>query len=116
MKTYAPLPVTFSHGEGVWLWDEKGNKYLDALCGIAVTGLGHAHPVVSAAICEQAGRLLHTSNLFEIGLQKQLADKLTALSGMDNVFFSNSGALKFVIVNSYWLTNVYSSMCCLQRR
>ena len=92
MKTYSPLPVTFSHGEGVWLWDEKGNKYLDALCGIAVTGLGHAHPGVSAAICEQAGRLLHTSNLFEIGLQKQLADKLTALSGMDNVFFSNSGA------------------------
>lgn len=92
MKTYAPLPVTFSHGEGVWLWDDKGNKYLDALCGIAVTGLGHAHPGVSAAICEQASRLLHTSNLFEIGLQKQLADKLTALSGMDNVFFSNSGA------------------------
>jgi len=92
MKTYAPLPVTFSHGEGVWLWDEKGNKYLDALCGIAVTGLGHAHQGVSTAICEQAGRLLHTSNLFEIGLQKDLADKLTALSGMDNVFFSNSGA------------------------
>lgn len=92
MKTYSPLPVTFSHGEGAWLWDEKGDKYLDALCGIAVTGLGHAHPGVSAAICEQAGRLLHTSNLFEIGLQKQLADKLTALSGMDNVFFSNSGA------------------------
>lgn len=92
MKTYAPLPVTFSHGEGVWLWDEKGNKYLDALCGIAVTGLGHAHTGVSTAICEQAGRLLHTSNLFEIGLQKKLADKLTALSGMDNVFFSNSGA------------------------
>jgi len=92
MKTYAPLPVTFSHGEGIWIWDDKGNKYLDALCGIAVTGLGHAHPVVSAAICEQANRLLHTSNLFEIGLQKQLADKLTALAGMDNVFFSNSGA------------------------
>ena len=92
MKTYAPLPVTFSHGEGVWLWDDKGNKYLDALCGIAVTGLGHAHPGVSAALCEQASRLLHTSNLFEIGLQKQLADKLTELSGMDNVFFSNSGA------------------------
>jgi len=92
MKTYAPLPVTFSHGEGVWIWDEKGNRYLDALCGIAVTGLGHAHPDISAAICDQAGRLLHTSNLFEIGLQKQLADKLTALAGMDNVFFSNSGA------------------------
>ena len=92
MKTYAPLPVTFSHGEGVWLWDDKDNKYLDALCGIAVTGLGHAHPEVSAAVCDQANKLLHTSNLFEIALQKQLADKLTALSGMDNVFFSNSGA------------------------
>ncbi len=92
MKTYAPLPVTFSHGEGIWLWDDKGNKYLDALCGIAVTGLGHAHPDISAAICDQAKRLLHTSNLFEIGLQKQLADKLSALSGMDRVFFTNSGA------------------------
>ncbi len=92
MKTYAPLPVTFTHGEGVWLWDNKGNKYLDALCGIAVTGLGHAHPAISEAICGQAGRLLHTSNLFEIELQKQLAEKLTALAGMENVFFSNSGA------------------------
>lgn len=92
MKTYAPLPVTFTHGEGAWLWDDKGNKYLDALCGIAVTGLGHAHPAISKAICDQAGQLLHTSNLFEIGLQKQLADKLAALSGMDRVFFSNSGA------------------------
>ena len=92
MKTYAPLPVTFTHGEGIWLWDDKGNKYLDALCGIAVTGLGHAHPEISKAICDQAGKLIHTSNLFEIGLQKQLADKLTSLSGMDRVFFSNSGA------------------------
>lgn len=92
MKTYAPLPVTFSHGEGAWLWDDKGNKYLDALCGIAVTGLGHAHPAITEAICQQAKQLLHTSNLFEIGLQKQLADKLAELSGMDKVFFSNSGA------------------------
>lgn len=92
MKTYAPLPITFTHGEGAWLWDSKGNKYLDALCGIAVTGLGHAHPAISEAICGQANRLLHTSNLFEIELQKQLAEKLTALAGMDNVFFSNSGA------------------------
>lgn len=92
MKTYAPLPVSFTHGEGAWLWDEKGNKYLDALCGIAVTGLGHAHPQISKAICEQANQLLHTSNLFEIALQKQLADKLTGLAGMDRVFFSNSGA------------------------
>ena len=92
MKTYTPLPVTFSHGEGVWIWDTQGNKYLDALCGIAVTGIGHAHPVLTQAICEQANKLLHTSNLFEIELQQQLADKLTTLSGMDNVFFSNSGA------------------------
>jgi acetylornithine/N-succinyldiaminopimelate aminotransferase len=92
MKTYSPLPVAFSHGEGAWIWDTRGNKYLDALCGIAVTGLGHAHPALSNAICEQAKQLLHTSNLFEIALQQQLADKLTALAGMDNVFFSNSGA------------------------
>jgi acetylornithine aminotransferase len=92
MKTYSPLPVAFSHGEGAWIWDTRGNKYLDALCGIAVTGLGHAHPALSKAICEQANQLLHTSNLFEIALQQQLADKLTALAGMDNVFFSNSGA------------------------
>ena len=92
MKTYAPLPVTFTHGNGCWLWDNKDNKYLDALCGIAVTGLGHAHPAISEAICGQAKRLLHTSNLFEIELQKQLAEKLTALAGMENVFFSNSGA------------------------
>jgi len=92
MHTYLPLPVTFTHGEGVWLWDTNGNKYLDAISGIAVTGLGHAHPNVSAAICEQANRLIHTSNLFQIELQQQLADKLTDLTGMDNVFFSNSGA------------------------
>jgi acetylornithine aminotransferase len=92
MKTYSPLPVTFTHGNGCWLWDSNDNKYLDALCGIAVTGLGHAHPAISEAICGQAKRLLHTSNLFEIDLQKQLAERLTALAGMDNVFFSNSGA------------------------
>ena len=92
MKTYSPLPVTFTHGSGCWLWDSEDRKYLDALCGIAVTGLGHAHPAISEAICGQAKRLLHTSNLFEIGLQKQLAERITALAGMDNVFFSNSGA------------------------
>lgn len=92
MKTYAPLPVSFSHGEGCWLWDSHGNKYLDALCGIAVTGLGHNHPNVSQAICEQAKKLLHTSNLFNIDLQQSLADKLIQVSGMDNVFFGNSGA------------------------
>ena len=92
MTTYAPLPVTFTHGEGVWLWDKAGNKYLDALCGIAVTGLGHAHPAVTRAICDQAGKLLHTSNIYQIEHQQALGDRLTQLSGMDNVFFANSGA------------------------
>lgn len=92
MKTYSPLPVSFSHGEGAWLWDSNGNKYLDALCGIAVTGLGHNHTNISQAICDQAKKLLHTSNLFNIDLQQQLADKLTQVAGMDNVFFGNSGA------------------------
>jgi len=92
MHTYSPQPVSFQRGEGVWLWDEKGNQYLDALCGIAVTGLGHAHPAISAAICEQSKLLLHTSNLFEISLQKQLANKLTSLAGMERAFFCNSGA------------------------
>ena len=92
MNTYGRMDVCFSHGEGVWLWDDKGNKYFDALCGIAVTGLGHAHPNVSKAICEQANKLLHTSNLYQIAAQQQLADKLTSISTMDRVFFSNSGA------------------------
>ena len=92
MNTYARLPVTFSHGEGVWLWDDAGNKYLDALSGIAVCGLGHAHPAVTAAISKQAGKLVHTSNLYGIAVQQQLADKLAALSGMQQAFFANSGA------------------------
>jgi len=92
MNTYARLPVTFDHGEAAWLWDDKGNKYLDALSGIAVCGLGHAHPAVTAAISEQAAKLVHTSNLYGIAVQQQLADKLTALSGLDAAFFGNSGA------------------------
>ena len=92
MNTYARLPVTFSHGEGAWLWDEDDNKYLDALSGIAVCGLGHAHPAVTAAISTQAGKLVHTSNLYGIAVQQQLADKLAALSGMEKTFFGNSGA------------------------
>lgn len=92
MKTYAPLPVTFQRGEGVWIWDTENNRYLDALCGIAVTGLGHAHPRVTQALCEQAGQLVHTSNLYGIAHQHKLGDKLVALSGMERVFFSNSGA------------------------
>ncbi len=92
MNTYARLPVAFDRGEGAWLWDKNGKKYLDALSGIAVCGLGHAHPAVADAICDQARRLVHTSNIYEIPLQTQLAAELTALSGMDNAFFANSGA------------------------
>ena len=92
MNTYQRLPVTFSHGEGVWLIDTDGKRYLDALCGISVTNLGHAHPAVSAAIKKQADLLLHTSNLYHITPQQQLAEKLCSISNMDNVFFSNSGA------------------------
>ncbi len=92
MNTYQRLPVTFSHGEGVWLIDTDGKRYLDALCGISVTNLGHAHPAVSAAIKKQADLLLHTSNLYHITPQQQLAEKLCSISAMDKVFFSNSGA------------------------
>ncbi|HEB58061.1 MAG TPA: aspartate aminotransferase family protein [Gammaproteobacteria bacterium] len=92
MQTYARQPVSFTHGEGPWLWDTGGKRYLDALGGIAVCGLGHAHPAVTAALCEQASKLLHTSNLYGIEWQSRLADRLSALSGMDRVFFSNSGA------------------------
>ncbi len=92
MPNYQRLPVTFTHGEGAYLWDTDKRCYLDALAGIAVCGLGHAHPAVTTALCEQAQRLLHTSNIYGIAQQQLVADKLVALSGMDNVFFSNSGA------------------------
>ncbi|MDT8281203.1 MAG: aspartate aminotransferase family protein [Gammaproteobacteria bacterium] len=92
MKTYAPLDITFEHGEGAYLWDTNKQKYLDALCGIAVCGLGHAHPAVTRTICQQAGKLLHTSNLYQIENQQHLADQLCEVSGMRRVFFSNSGA------------------------
>ena len=92
MNTYSRLPVTFERGEGAWLWDTEGKKYLDALCGIAVTGLGHAHPQITQAICEQAAQLMHTTNLFGIKHQQALADKLVQLSGLENCFFANSGA------------------------
>lgn len=92
MHNYAPLPVNFEKGEAAVLWDSEGKQYLDALGGIAVCALGHAHPAVTKAICEQAGKLVHTSNIYGITRQRELADKLTALSNMDNVFFSNSGA------------------------
>jgi acetylornithine/N-succinyldiaminopimelate aminotransferase len=92
MNTYSRLPVTFTKGEGVWLWDEEGKRYLDALAGVAVCGLGHCHPKLVRAICSQAGTLIHTSNLYHIGKQEELAGRLAALSGMDNAFFCNSGA------------------------
>jgi acetylornithine aminotransferase len=89
---YNPMPITFSHGEGVWLYDEQGKAYLDGLSGIAVCGLGHAHPDVTRTIQKQAAKLLHTSNAFHIKEQELLATKLTTMSGMEQVFFSNSGA------------------------
>ncbi|RIX46797.1 MAG: aspartate aminotransferase family protein [Rhodocyclales bacterium GT-UBC] len=92
MNTYARLPVAFSHGRGSRITDIEGREYLDALSGIAVSTLGHAHPRLVSAISEQAGRMLHTSNLYRIREQEALADKLAALSGMEEVFFSNSGA------------------------
>lgn len=92
MATYNRLPVSFERGDGVWLWDTEGKRYLDALSGIAVCGLGHAHPAIQKAICDQAGTLLHTSNLYQIPLQEKLGEKLVALAGMQQVFFANSGA------------------------
>ncbi len=92
MTTYAPLPITFTKGKGVYLWDNTGKKYIDALAGIAVCSLGHAHPVVADAIAEQARTLVHTSNLYQIEHQIALSNTLSELSGLDKVFFSNSGA------------------------
>ena len=91
-STYNRLPVAFERGEGAWLWDTEGRRYLDALSGIAVCGLGHAHPKIAAAIADQAQTLIHTSNLYRIPLQEQLARRLCALAGMDQAFFCNSGA------------------------
>jgi acetylornithine aminotransferase len=91
MNTYARLPVAFERGAGSWLWDASGKRYLDAVAGVAVCGLGHSHPRFVSALREQAGRLVHTSNLYEITLQEKLADRLAAISGMDSVFFCNSG-------------------------
>ena len=92
MATYSRLPVSFAKGEGAWLWDTDGKRYLDALSGIAVCSLGHAHPAITGAICDQASTLVHTSNVYGIVNQQKLGEALTALSGMDRVFFSNSGA------------------------
>jgi acetylornithine aminotransferase len=92
MQTYSPQPVAFARGEGAWLWDTEGRKYLDALAGIAVNGLGHAHPVLTRALAEQAGKLIHTSNLFRVPEQERAAERICKLAGMDNAFFANSGA------------------------
>ncbi len=92
MTTYARLPVGFVRGEGAWLWDEQGRQYLDAISGVAVCALGHAHPAVARALCEQASALIHTSNWYRIPLQETLAARLCRLAGMDKAFFCNSGA------------------------
>ena len=91
MNTYGRLPVTFTHGQGIWLWDDTGKRYLDALAGIAVNTLGHAHPRLTQTITEQVGRLIHVSNLYGIAESNKLADKLASISSMDNAFFCNSG-------------------------
>jgi acetylornithine aminotransferase len=92
MQTYAPQPVAFARGEGAWLWDTEGRKYLDGLAGIAVNGLGHAHPALVRALCDQAGKLIHTSNLFRVPEQERAAERVCAIARMDNAFFCNSGA------------------------
>lgn len=91
MKNYGRLPVSFDHGQGVWLWDKEGHKYLDALAGIAVNSVGHAHPRLVRAIADQASKLIHCSNYFNIDLQEQVAEKLVEHSGLEAVFFCNSG-------------------------
>ena len=91
MQTYGRLPMALSHGKGCWLWDTDGKKYLDALAGIAVNTLGHAHPKLVPALHDQVGKLIHSSNYYQVPLQEQLAAKLCELSGLTNVFFCNSG-------------------------
>jgi acetylornithine/N-succinyldiaminopimelate aminotransferase len=92
IPTYARQPVSFERGEGVWLYDAHGNRFMDAVSGVAVCNLGHAHPAVTRTLADQAAQLVHTSNLYRIPAQENLAARLCALSGMEKVFFSNSGA------------------------
>jgi acetylornithine/N-succinyldiaminopimelate aminotransferase len=92
ITSYNPLPITFTHGEGIWLYDEEGKAYLDGLGGIAVCGLGHAHPDITRTIQQQAAKLIHTSNTYRINEAQRLAEKLTAMTNMEQVFFANSGA------------------------
>lgn len=91
LNTYGRLPVTFDHGQGSWLWDTEGNKYLDALAGIAVNSVGHAHPRLVRAIADQASKLIHCSNYFQMPLQEAVAEKLVQHSGLSAAFFCNSG-------------------------
>ena len=92
MPTYNRLPINLVKGKGALVWDDQGKQYLDALAGIAVTSCGHAPDEITQVICDQAGKLLHCTNIYDIKIQQDLAEKLTAISGMDNVFFANSGA------------------------
>lgn len=89
---YGRLPIAFTHGQGVWLWDESNKRYLDGLSGIGVSCLGHAHPALVKAISEQAARVIHTSNVYQVPLQEALAQRISAISGLGEVFFANSGA------------------------
>jgi acetylornithine/N-succinyldiaminopimelate aminotransferase len=121
MNTYARLPVAFTQGRGAWLVDEAGHRYLDALAGIAVNGLGHAHPRLTAALAEQVSRLIHTSNVYQVREQEQLADRLCALSGMQEVFFGNSGseanegALKLVRLYGHQHDNPQAQTIVMER-
>ncbi len=92
MQTYKRLDLSFSHGEGAWLVDSEGRRYLDVIAGIGVNSLGHAHPAVTEAVSRQAGKLVHTSNLYRVSLQEELAERLAAISGMSRSFIGNSGA------------------------
>ncbi len=92
MNTYGERTLTLDRGQGSWVWDKQGKRYLDAISGIAVCGLGHCHPAVTRALQSQAERLLHTSNLYNIPQQQRLGELLCSVSGMEKVFFSNSGA------------------------
>ena len=91
MATYKRLDVAFESGEGAWLIDRQGDRYLDALSGIAVCGLGHAHPGIAEVIAQQARRLIHTSNLYRIPLQEELAARLVGISGMERCFSVTQG-------------------------
>ena len=91
LKTYGRLPISFEKGEGVWLFDKEGNKYLDALAGVAVNTLGHAHAHFTSGLKDQLDQFIHLSNYFNIGEQEKLAERLTSMTGMSAVFFSNSG-------------------------